>query len=75
MEELTLGRKRTAEQLERDRLVKDVSIRIPIEDHANLVKLLEKLNEVELGQVSMQQYGLHAIREQMKKDMERLGIQ
>ncbi|KJS17668.1 MAG: hypothetical protein VR69_03840 [Peptococcaceae bacterium BRH_c4b] len=70
-----MARKRTATQLERDRLVKDVSIRIPVNEHADLVELLEELNKVELGRVYLQQYGLHAIREQMRKDKERFGIQ
>ena len=43
-------------------------------DFYDFYDFIETLNEVELGNVNIQNYVLHAVKKQIKRDNKRLGI-
>lgn len=54
---------------------KDVTLRMKPEFHTELVEFLEKLNDkITLGKISLNEYALFSLGEQMKRDMEKHGI-
>jgi hypothetical protein len=50
--------------------VKDIGARLPLDLYDELIAHLQKINESRLGKVTVKEYAIYSIREQIKRDKE-----